>query len=159
MARLFAVASFYCLVFHLIFFPLLSHSQSTQQEYQYDTLGRLTQVKENNSIKVGYCYDKAGNRTAVSAGSGGGNNCPTGNEPPPGPTGLRYSTHAGNGYVVNWNPSPGATYYRLRFGSSTMYTVQGGNTNQFSTAANTASNPPVYIQACNASACSAYVYF
>lgn len=42
--------------------------------YTYDALGRLTRVDENGAIKNSYCYDAAGNRTVVSAGSSV--NCP-----------------------------------------------------------------------------------
>lgn len=34
--------------------------------YQYDTLGRLTQVAYSNGVVINYTYDAAGNRTAHS---------------------------------------------------------------------------------------------
>lgn len=124
--------------------------------YQYDALGRLHRVTANGVYKAEYCYDNAGNRKAVVANGGG--DCIAANTPAP-PTGLRYGTHFGNGYTVNWVPSAGATYYRLTFGNWSNYTVQGGNASQFSTGANTLADRPNYIRACNATACSEKAYF
>lgn len=47
---------------------------SVSHVYTYDALGRLTRVNENGAIKNAYCYDAAGNRTVVTAGSGA--SCP-----------------------------------------------------------------------------------
>jgi YD repeat-containing protein len=32
------------------------------EEYQYDSIGRLKEVKENGTVKAGYTYDDADNR-------------------------------------------------------------------------------------------------
>ena len=50
-------------------------AQSTTKTYKYDAQGRLIEVRKTggseNNQRVRYCYDKAGNRTAVKAKADG----------------------------------------------------------------------------------------
>ena len=50
-------------------------AQSTTKTYKYDAQGRLVEVSKTggseNNQRVRYCYDKAGNRTAVKAKADG----------------------------------------------------------------------------------------
>jgi len=136
-------------------------------DYTYDALGRLELAKENGSTKAGYCYDKAGNRLALtgsddpcatSGGSGGG----SGSEPevPPAPTGLNYHTHTGGGYTINWNAVSGVSHYRLRLVNNAPdpgpYTVSPDQTTYYT---NTSEEIPKWIQACNNNGCSTRAFF
>lgn len=137
--------------------------------YQYDALGRLRQVLQDSTVKTGYCYDDAGNRTIVTA-NGGGDDCTI--EPPPPvapgvPTGLSRSLHSGNGYTGYWTAVTGATHYELRVdkfdpsypGENSIYpTLQGGSSTSYSALPG---YWPVWIRACSTATntCSAKAYF
>lgn len=52
----------------LLGIPFHLHAADTTT-YTYDALGRLVIVKQNNVVKEGYQYDKAGNRCSVTPSS------------------------------------------------------------------------------------------
>ena len=146
MKSAFSRAHLSCFLVALI--PLLGFSQSTQQEYQYDTLGRLIQVKENNIVKVGYCYDKAGNRTNVNTVSGAPEACDNASSVPPKPTGLGQGTHQGGGCYINWSAptNAGITYFQVRLASNGNILTIAGNLRYFDHNTSCFS----WIRACNA---------
>lgn len=133
MARLLSILSLHSILFHLVFFPLIAYSQSTLQEYQYDTLGRLVEVKENSSIKVGYCYDKAGNRTNVNTVSGAQEHCNNASPVPPKPTNLQQGSHQGGGCYIRWNAptNAGISYFQVRLASGGSILTVAGNLRYF----------------------------
>ena len=44
---------------------LFAAMDAIAEAYSYDALGRLTSVTNDSGVKTYYCYDKAGNRTAI----------------------------------------------------------------------------------------------
>lgn len=134
-------------------------SGTVYEDYQYDALGRLTQVMEDGWEAGGYCYDAAGNRYQVDTG-GGGEECPL--EPfPAAPTGLAYTWNCCPTYRISWNAVPGATYYTLKLDNSTYPTVNAPATEYYAAPVDPSQNPPVpvWIQSCNSNGCSNRAYF
>jgi len=88
------------------------------EKYTYDELGRLVKVSEaNGTTQVGYCYDAAGNRRAVLAGSAGNQDCENLEVPQNTldmPSGLVIGSHQG-GLVARWNSVTGATFYKISY--------------------------------------------
>jgi YD repeat-containing protein len=132
--------------------------QNVDTRYQYDALGRLVRVVENESIRTGYCYDRAGNRYQVDAGSGGGENCPA--EPAPSaPTGLSAVWQTGPSWHISWNPVNGAVSYKLQLTVGTVITLSG--TSYTSNPDGSGQPPaPVWVRACNYNdSCGSIAYF
>jgi YD repeat-containing protein len=59
----FSVAAAFCSI--LLYSSLISppDASAASSSFQYDELGRLVQVVNDNGIVLNYSYDKAGNRT------------------------------------------------------------------------------------------------
>lgn len=132
MRHCFSVSFLFSIIFGLII-PQLGYSQSTLQEYQYDALGRLVEVKENSNIKVGYCYDKAGNRTNVNTVSGAQEECDKAAPIPPKPTNLRQGSHQGGGCYISWNAptNAGIAHFQVRLTSGGSIRTVAGNLRYF----------------------------
>jgi len=62
---------------------VMTSSVANTETLQYDALGRLTYVTQDNGAVVAYSYDPAGNRTQVTiTGNSAGASCPDLNDEP-----------------------------------------------------------------------------
>jgi YD repeat-containing protein len=142
---------------------------ATTTTYTYDALGRLTFVTDPVNGNRDYDYDKAGNRLLVAVA--GANDAA--NEPPlPGgggggapsvPQSLASTYQFDCNWLAQWQPPAVGTptYYLFKETANAARNVPSGNTSTgvVCTSGNPSSNKPSWIEACNASGCSAPAYF
>ncbi len=122
-------------------------------EYQYDTLGRVTFVKDGVNGNRDYDYDVAGNRKVTSVGES--QDDPVLPPAPPAPTGLSCSLMAPNVYRAQWSGS--ATYFIVR---STASVNPERQTSSNSLIIDQSGATCSWVKACNQSnVCSAKSYF
>ncbi len=131
-----------------------SRGAAVETEYTYDTLGRLTRVKQNGTVSAGYCYDDAGNRETVDV-TGGGENCASA-QPLSAPTGLTATWIYGRSWEITWDAVENATHYVLTTVNGQV-TIQGGNTTVYATWEQ--DDEPIWIKACDESSCSSLAFF
>ncbi|MES1195924.1 MAG: hypothetical protein ABUL58_03170 [Steroidobacter sp.] len=140
-------------------------------KYTYDALGRLTFVNDTINGNRDYDYDKAGNRLFVAVGTATDATAEPGNQPPPpsqpppppppvpaAPTGLFSTQNSNCSWLASWSASQYATSYIFRDASGNHQLTVTTTSVVYGFSSCSISPPtekPKWVQACNASGCSA----
>lgn len=140
-------------------FSLSAHSQQgVLEQYQYDSLGRLTVVEKNNQVIIAYCYDEAGNRIKVNTQGEDCSAAPVALPIPPKPTGLGQGTlYGGGNCYFRWQaPSDaGIDHFQIKLFTIGELLTISGVTRQYSN-----TRCAEWIRACNAqNECSDQAYY